>query len=89
MNGSPPSSPVSIAAIQFREPPANPLVQFRGRRLREGHDKNLIGVQVLFEQQPHVQRADVPRLAGSRRRLDLVDAVERTGEDVEFFATSA
>ncbi|KOS78788.1 putative exodeoxyribonuclease V, beta subunit [Burkholderia mallei] len=68
---------------ELREARANPFVQLGRRRLRERDDENLVRAEILFEQQAHVQRADVPGLAGARGRLDLVHTVERTREHVE------
>ena len=44
----------------------------------------LLHVEPAFEQQPQVQAAQVPGLAGAGRGLDQADAVERAVEDVEF-----
>ncbi len=62
---------------------ADALAQFSGGRVGEGDNQNLWRVQPLFEQQPQVEPAEVPGLAGAGRRLDQAQAVERAGEDVQ------
>ena len=62
---------------------ADALAQFGRGRLGEGDHQDLLHIELPLEQQPQVQRADVPGLAGAGRGLDQADATERAGEDVQ------
>ena len=79
-----PPSPSRSQASVSTMPRADALAQLRGGRVGEGHDEDLLHVELALEQQAQVQAADVPGLAGAGRGLDQVDAVEAAGEDVEF-----
>ena len=71
-------------ALRLGNAAADALAQLGGGRVGEGDDKDLFDAEPAFEQQPHVERADVPGLAGARRRLDQLRALERAVEDGEF-----
>jgi hypothetical protein len=62
---------------------ADALAQFGRGRVGERDHEDALHLQPLLEQQSQVQAADVPGLAGAGRRLDLADAVQRAGEDVQ------
>ena len=67
---------------QFPDPRADALTQFRGRGLRERHHENLPNGELALEEQPHIQAADGPGLAGSGRRFDEIDAVQGTVKNI-------
>ena len=77
------SDPAHQVIARFDDPGANPLAQFGGCRIGEGHHQDLLHVEATFEQQAQIQSADVPGLAGAGGRLDQVDAVEVASEHVE------
>jgi len=68
---------------RFDDAEADPLAQFRGGRLGEGDHQNPLDRQPVFKQQPQVEAADVPGLAGAGRGFDQADAGQRAGEDIE------
>ena len=68
----------------FDDARTNALTQLGRGRIGERDDEDLLHLEPAFEQQPQVQPADVPRLAGSGGCLDQVDAAEARLEDVEF-----
>ena len=49
----------------------------------EGHDQDVLHLQAPLEQQPQVQAAQVPGLAGAGRGFDQARARERAAEDIE------
>src|SRR6185312_14846403 len=62
---------------------AHALAQLGGGGLRERDDENLLHFELALEEEPQVDAADGPRLAGPGGRLDEIDSVERRIENVE------
>ena len=66
-----------------RQPLADAFTQLCSGRLGEGHHQNLRRKQPALKHQPQVQRGQRERLAGARRGLDQLQAVQRQRQGVE------
>jgi glycosyltransferase involved in cell wall biosynthesis len=65
---------------RFHEAGADAVAQLRRGRLREGDHEDLLDREPALEQQPQVQRAQVPGLAGACGGLDEVCTLEGARE---------
>ena len=68
---------------RLRDAAADAFAQLGRGGIGEGHHQDVLHLQAPLEQQPQVQAAQVPGLAGAGRGFDQARARERAAEDIE------